>query len=112
MCTHLDDQGAKTHSEAANIILTQIEEKSDKGQLLLFLAGDFNSQQEDDAFLLLTSETSHMKDPRAMISFKTRYGHNDTFTGFGDDQPARVDYLLVHQNPFKWLVSTSPLLRM
>ncbi|KAL8775389.1 MAG: hypothetical protein Q9209_000397 [Squamulea sp. 1 TL-2023] len=105
MNTHLDHQGVKSRSEAAKIILRKIDEKTEKGQLPLFLAGDFNSQQEDDAYLTLTSESSPMKDLYAITPLKIRYGHDKTFTGFGDDEPTRIDFLFVNQKSHQWLAS-------
>ncbi|KAI4133358.1 MAG: hypothetical protein LQ338_000258 [Usnochroma carphineum] len=104
MNTHLDHQGAKSRLEAAKIILGQIGEKSQQGQQPVFLAGDFNSQQDDDAYSMLTNEASPMKDLYTLSSSERRYGHYYTFTGFGSDKPARIDFLFVNQKVHPWLV--------
>ncbi|KAL9586919.1 MAG: hypothetical protein Q9212_000591 [Teloschistes hypoglaucus] len=106
MNTHLDDQGATSRSEAANIILTKIEEKSQDGRLPLFLAGDFNSQRNDDAYLKLTGTTSSMEDVQEMWSIQEGdgYGHTYTFTGFADDARTIIDFLFLNQASCAWAV--------
>ncbi|KAI4151722.1 MAG: hypothetical protein L6R39_001964 [Caloplaca ligustica] len=104
MCTHLDDQGVESRLEAAKIILRQIGEKSQQGYLPVFLAGDFNSQEEEEAYLTLTNEASPMKDLHTLSSSERRYGHCYTFTGFGHEKPTRIDFLFVNQKAYPWLV--------
>ncbi|KAL8665011.1 MAG: hypothetical protein Q9202_002567 [Teloschistes flavicans] len=106
MNTHLDDQGVTSRSEAVNIILTKIEEKSQGGRLPLFLAGDFNSQRSDDAYLKLTSTASPMKDVRTLwpTSERDGYGHTYTFTGFADDTPTIIDFLFLNHAACAWSV--------
>ncbi|KAL8731448.1 MAG: hypothetical protein Q9166_003423 [cf. Caloplaca sp. 2 TL-2023] len=106
MNTHLDHQGAKSRLEAARIILRQIDKRSQQGRLPVFLAGDFNSQQDDDAYRVLTSEISPMEDLHALSSSEKHYGHEFTFTGFGDEEFTRIDFLFVNQKAIQWLVSS------
>ncbi|KAL8963429.1 MAG: hypothetical protein Q9193_000316 [Seirophora villosa] len=103
MSTHLDHQGPISRLEAAKIILGQIEEKSQHGHLPAFLAGDFNSQPEDDAYRMLTGEASPMRDLHTMASPEKRYGHYYTFTGFGHDKPTRIDFLFANGKTYPWL---------
>ncbi|KAL8723044.1 MAG: hypothetical protein Q9225_000586 [Loekoesia sp. 1 TL-2023] len=110
MSTHLDHQGAKSRREAAKIILKQIDEKSQQGQLPVFLAGDFNSQQDDDAYMILTNEVSPMKDLHTLSNSEQRYGHYHTFTGFGNDEPTRIDFLFVNHKVHPWLVHSYAVL--
>ncbi|KAL8707864.1 MAG: hypothetical protein Q9220_007148 [cf. Caloplaca sp. 1 TL-2023] len=104
MNTHLDHQGALSRYRAAEIILKRIDERSDSGNLPVFLAGDFNSQQSDDAYKLLASHSSPMKDLHTLSSPESRYGHQNTFTGFGDEKPTRIDFLFVNQSVRPWLI--------
>lgn len=103
MCTHLDHKGPKSRLESANIILREIGEKSEQGKLPVFLAGDFNSQQDDDAYRMLTNEASPMRDAREVASAK-QYGHYYTFTGFGRDKPTRIDFLFINRRSYSWAV--------
>ncbi|KAL8841467.1 MAG: hypothetical protein Q9170_000930 [Blastenia crenularia] len=110
MSTHLDHQGAKSRSEAAKIILKQIDQKSHQGRLPVFLAGDFNSQQDDDAYKILTNEDSTMKDLFTISDSEGKYGHYYTFTGFGKDETTRIDFLFVNQKVHSWLVKSYAVL--
>ncbi|KAI4289173.1 MAG: hypothetical protein L6R35_001561 [Caloplaca aegaea] len=103
MSTHLDHQGPKSRLEAAKIILGQVEEKTQQGHLPAFLAGDFNSQQDDDAYRMLTDGASPMQDLHTMVSPEKRYGHYYTFTGFGHDKPTKIDFLFINGKTYPWL---------
>ena len=104
MNTHLDDQGSKSRMEAAKLILAEVSAISNQGQLPVYLAGDFNSQPSDEAYLTVTSDTSPMKDLRNQISQEGQYGHYHTFTGFGSDEPTRIDFLFTNSRVYHWLV--------
>ncbi|KAL8953568.1 MAG: hypothetical protein Q9222_000563 [Ikaeria aurantiellina] len=104
MNTHLDHQGALSRYKAAQLILRKINETSSLGNLPVFLAGDFNSQQDDGAYKLLASHPSPMEDLHTLSSPNSRYGHHNTFTGFGDDEPTRIDFLFINQRAHPWLI--------
>lgn len=104
MSTHLDHRGAKSRLEAVKIILRQVDEKSQRGHLPVFLAGDFNSQPDDDAYQTLTNEASPMEDLHTLSCSEKTYGHYYTFTGFGHDKPTRIDFLFVNQKSYPWVV--------
>lgn len=102
MNTHLDDQGSESRLQAAKIILQQIASFSgqSKGQdtLPVFLAGDFNSEPNDEAYKTITSEESPMCDLQLLVPEDQRYGNLHTFTGF-DGNPAllsRIDFLFIN----------------
>lgn len=101
MNTHLDDQGSKSRYEGAKIILQEIKIHTDQGPgknpLSVFLAGDLNSEPNQEAYQLLNDPKSHVSDLRELIPPENRYGHDDTFTGFGyeDEQPKRIDFLFL-----------------
>lgn len=102
MNTHLDDQGPKSRLEAAKIIAQQISSESYEANhvdLPLFLAGDFNSETNMEAYCYL-KEHSPMADLHDLVTPNERYGHRDTFTGFGHENvpPVRIDFLFIRND--------------
>lgn len=100
MNTHLDDQGSESRFYAANIILREIEEMTDQGAgrdpLPVILAGDLNTGPDDEAYKILTSEKSSLLDARS-VDDAFHYGHDYTYTGFGDEneQKQLLDYVFL-----------------
>ena len=100
MNTHLDDQGSRSRLEAARIIRAKIHEyrQGQFGALIggTFLAGDLNSQEDQEAYLDFTG-SSDLQDTFKLVDPSRRYGNHDTFTGFGYEKepPARIDYVLI-----------------
>ncbi|KAJ5200588.1 Endonuclease/exonuclease/phosphatase [Penicillium cf. griseofulvum] len=98
MNTHLDDQGSQSRLEAARIILGKISEYSQNkfAKLIsgIFLTGDFNSEENQEAYQELTKS---LLDAFKEVESSRRYGNHITWTGFGyEDEPAsRIDYVLV-----------------
>lgn len=105
MNTHLDHRGAKSRLEAARLILREIGSWSSRrasiGHLPVFLSGDLNSPEDDDAYKLLNEDESPIHDLSDWIDPSDRYGNKDTFTGFGqDDLPHnRIDFLFLGPKP-------------
>lgn len=101
MNTHLDDQGSKSRFEAAHIILSKIcEYRSGKlGDTIsgVFVAGDFNSEEDQEAYTVLTGPESTLDDCGKVVDSAEHYGNRITWTGFGyEDEPAScLDYILV-----------------
>lgn len=101
MNTHLDDQGSRSRFEAAHIILNKIREyRNEKfGDVIsgVFLAGDFNSEETQEAYTVLTGPESMLVDSGKLVNSAEHYGNVITWTGFGfEDEPAsRIDYVLV-----------------
>ena len=99
--THLDDQGSRSRREAARIILDQIKEyrSGPYGDIIsgIFLAGDFNSEANQEAYIELTAAGSPLVDTHGLVKPEDRYGNQDTYTGFGyEGEPtSRIDYILV-----------------
>lgn len=110
MNTHLDHRGPKSRFEAANMILEQIGEKARHEDLPVLLAGDFNSPSDDSAYVRLTNKNSPMEDLYMLSPLKNRYGHYYTFTGFGNDEPMRIDFLFVNQKAHPWLIQNYAVL--
>lgn len=102
MNTHLDDQGSQSRLEAAKIILERVFHfmtKPDRSTAPpIFLAGDFNSEPDQEAYEAITSQGSPMCDLQYMISEDQRYGDQKTLTGFGHDRstPKRIDFLFLN----------------
>jgi endonuclease/exonuclease/phosphatase family metal-dependent hydrolase len=99
--THLDDQGIQSRSEAARIILRKIDEYLDgsyPGTISgVILTGDFNSQDTQEAYQVLTAADSPLVDSQKLTKPANRYGNEITWTGFGyAEKPLkRIDYVLL-----------------
>ncbi|KAF2195471.1 hypothetical protein K469DRAFT_722697 [Zopfia rhizophila CBS 207.26] len=86
MCTHLDDQGEKSRTESAKLILNTISNVTYGGNqdsLPVFLAGDLNSEPSGSAYQILTASSSSLQDINSLAPVK--YGHKNSFTGFQDN---------------------------
>ncbi|EEH44742.1 uncharacterized protein PADG_01031 [Paracoccidioides brasiliensis Pb18] len=102
MSTHLDDQGSTARYQAAKLILSQINAYLSQAQLArrningVFLAGDFNSEENQEAYIVLTGAESSLVDAHKEVEESLRYGSVNTYTGFGyeDEGPKRIDYVL------------------
>ncbi|KAF4223487.1 hypothetical protein CNMCM8980_001161 [Aspergillus fumigatiaffinis] len=101
MNTHLDDQGSQSRFEAAKIILQKIDEYQ-SGEFAtsiagVFLAGDFNSQETQEAYHVLTGSESSLVDTAKVVEENQHYGDYYTWTGFGYEgqDPTRIDYILM-----------------
>ncbi len=102
MNTHLDDQGSESRLKAANLILQQIavfsEETKGRETLPVFLAGDFNSTPDEEAYKTIISADSPICDLQLLVPENQRYGNLHTFTGFEGDrtQFLRIDFLFIN----------------
>ncbi|KAI8631725.1 endonuclease/exonuclease/phosphatase [Xylariaceae sp. FL1651] len=99
--THLDNAGSKSRAESVKIILAtmrRIHKKwSTRGaDLAVFLAGDFNSFPEQEAYVAI-KEDAWLRDLHDDIEPQKRYGNVITFTGFQPDkekdEQGRIDFL-------------------
>ncbi|PLB51238.1 hypothetical protein P170DRAFT_436303 [Aspergillus steynii IBT 23096] len=99
--THLDDQGSRSRYEAAHIILRKIQEyrAGPYGDQIngVFLTGDFNSEEEQEAYQVLTGPESGLADAGKQVDGAEHYGNQITWTGFGYEgqPPSRIDYILL-----------------
>lgn len=94
MNTHLDDQGSISRTNAAKMIITQAK----KAAFPVFLAGDFNSRPEEEAYSVLSGADSPVSDLRDSVPENARYGHENTYTGFEYEsgrEAKRIDFLFV-----------------
>ncbi|KAL4780153.1 Endonuclease/exonuclease/phosphatase [Aspergillus varians] len=99
--THLDDQGSRSRFEAAHIILRKIADyrAGRFGHIIsgVFLAGDLNSEETQEAHTVLTAPESPLLDSATLVDTADYYGNNTTWTGFGyeEQNPSRIDYILL-----------------
>lgn len=99
--THLDDQGSESRFHAAKIILKKIDEYLNgiyEGRISgVFLAGDLNSSEDQEAYRALTTSSSPLYDTQKLETIESHYGNELTFTGFGyEDEPqTRIDYVML-----------------
>ncbi len=99
MDTHLDDQGRISRAESAKMILKLVERftmsQYSESPLPCFLAGDFNSPPDDEAYQIMVSKDSNMVDVSGCISHSNQYGHQMTYTSFREEgsTPSRIDFI-------------------
>jgi endonuclease/exonuclease/phosphatase family metal-dependent hydrolase len=93
--THFDDQGKISRKESAQLLENLLQAEWElSGYDASFLAGDFNSNPEGEAYQLLTSPESCMVDVCDLVPKEKRYGNDITFTGFSDEsKPDRIDFI-------------------
>lgn len=103
--THLDDQGSRSRYEAAHLILRTIRRyrEGEHGDRIagVFLTGDFNSEEHQEAYQVLTGSQSGLADAGKLVDAAQHYGNQITWTGFGyeGEPPSRIDYLLLQSSP-------------
>jgi endonuclease/exonuclease/phosphatase family metal-dependent hydrolase len=114
MNTHLDDQSSAAREFAGKAIQTQVERYTNAASLnsdtgpggcAVFVAGDFNSQAGEEAYQIMTAAGSETYDLRTKVREHARYGHENTFTGFGHDTPTRIDFLFLNKAQGHWSVA-------
>lgn len=104
MNTHLDDQGSRARSEAAHLILRRIREyqQGDWGGVIernIFVTGDLNSDEHEEAYQVFTAAQSPLLDTRMEAAGTKQYGDRITWTGFGHEPepPSRLDYVFTYR---------------
>ena len=111
-CTHLDNVGSESREKSVGIILETIERVRREWAVdpsfgykdssmrnyrpAVFLAGDFNSQPDQEAYLAMEA-SNLMSDLHKYVNPSRRYGDMITFTGFSRDQDpedrGRIDFI-------------------
>ncbi|KAK7533170.1 endonuclease/exonuclease/phosphatase [Phyllosticta citribraziliensis] len=99
--THLDNAGSTARLKSAELITSFVKKYlaklGPKGEIPVFLTGDFNSETNEEAYKYFTSPQSVLYDARDKVSPEKRYGNNFTYTGFRDPDndapPARIDFV-------------------
>ncbi|ORY13294.1 hypothetical protein BCR34DRAFT_481188 [Clohesyomyces aquaticus] len=81
MCTHLDDQGEKSRSESAKLILKVVDQvtaspSSGTDPLPVFLGGDLNSELSGSAYQILNAKNSTLQNVADLAGVK--YGDKNT----------------------------------
>ena len=90
---HLDHVGRKARTESARLVLSRIRSLAPKGAAVI-LTGDFNVDQNDEIYTLLTS-SSLLRDSYAIA--ERRLAPNGTFNAFDTElkTPSRIDHIFV-----------------
>lgn len=98
--THFDHVGKKARNESAKLLLEKI--KAIAGKSPVVITGDFNCDDKDDPYEILTKESERDKLTDALkISRKVHHGPMKTFagnfmsTGLED---RRIDYIFIKNN--------------
>ncbi|KAI5294374.1 hypothetical protein KEM52_004155 [Ascosphaera acerosa] len=99
MTTHLDDQGSTARREGAKLILKTIADYRASGKYgseiaAFFLAGDFNSRDDQEAYQVFSSDDSSLVDAHNLLPAQRRHGDEITWTGFGheNEDSKRIDF--------------------
>ncbi|KAJ9625676.1 hypothetical protein H2203_004435 [Taxawa tesnikishii (nom. ined.)] len=108
MNTHLDDQGVVARQEAAKLIIEEANSWTGyqrwPASLPVFLAGDLNSTEQEDAYCILNSENSPLQDTRELSN--SQYGYEYTWTGFdgkgGKEGLKRIDFIFCGHRKANW----------
>lgn len=94
--THLDNVGSVSRLRSVPIILDTLRHVARFFSAPVFLAGDFNSQPDQEAYQALKN-SGYMTDLMDSIPSIDRYGEEDTFTGFDPDkekdEQGRIDFI-------------------
>ena len=103
--THFDNMGETARMESARLLLRMIREIAGGGPVIV--TGDFNFNEKDSNYRILTSETAErpgLADTRR-LSVAPPYGSNHTFNVFSQNVAAgaRIDFIFVR--------NTGPVLR-
>ncbi|KAF2268451.1 hypothetical protein CC78DRAFT_529900 [Lojkania enalia] len=97
MCTHFDDQGQISRLESAKLVLKTVDEVTQEAnstsQLPVFLAGDLNSEPDQEAYRTLNAANSSLGDVEEFEG--VRYGNTNTFTGFEEKSKSKIDFVFI-----------------
>jgi endonuclease/exonuclease/phosphatase family metal-dependent hydrolase len=87
--THFDHQGEVARKKSAELILFEIQkERALYPFIPIFLLGDLNSPETDDAYQILGAGMSDLREINS-----AKWGHTNTFTGFDGRDLKRIDYI-------------------
>ncbi|KAH7409964.1 Endonuclease/exonuclease/phosphatase [Phaeosphaeria sp. MPI-PUGE-AT-0046c] len=104
MCTHFDNAGAVSRRESAKILSKLVDAESAMNGSIVpyFLGGDLNSEMSGEAYQMLNSKNSPLRDAREVAGWKQ--GNQYTFTGFKDEKDV-IDFVFVGpRNGSEWSV--------
>ncbi|TKX21614.1 hypothetical protein C1H76_6110 [Elsinoe australis] len=108
--THLDNAGTVARKEGSKLLVNTVNSyvrgnaNATYGPLPVFLAGDMNSRQDQEAYGVLTGADSPLADVKAIVPPGSVYGYNETFTGFTGNGEGRIDYVFATQTlPNDWI---------
>ncbi|KAF2671078.1 hypothetical protein BT63DRAFT_423332 [Microthyrium microscopicum] len=107
MNTHYDDQGSIARYQSSLLILREVTRwKYQYPSSPIFLAGDFNSERWDEPIEVIDRNRIVLKFAGA--PWGQEYGDNNTFTGFGFDEPKKIDWIFLSYQ--SWEVDTYAVL--
>jgi endonuclease/exonuclease/phosphatase family metal-dependent hydrolase len=102
MNTHFDHQGVTARAMSAKLMVKLVQEhqgiKGSSAVMPVLLAGDFNSTPDDEAYQIVTDPGSILIDISNSIAKEKRYGHQMTFTSFGEFPPSIIDFIFSNKN--------------
>lgn len=99
LCTHFDNVGTVSRRESAKIILqiignlTSTANSTAVASLPVFVAGDLNSEPDGEAYQILNSDESSLRDAKELAQWT--YGNQFTFTGFDDVDLSIIDFVFL-----------------
>lgn len=97
LCTHFDNDGQLSRRESARLIERVVDDAisvpGTKAKLPVFLAGDLNSEPDGEAYRILNGRDSRLVDAKGLSAW--RYGDEETYTGFGEDELSVIDYVFL-----------------
>lgn len=100
MNTHLDNSGKISRRESAKILLEVKDKLREEWNVdAVAMAGDLNSETDGEAYLTLTHESSGLVDAKYCVKDHSRYGDQNTFSGFGPhgdgEKAKRIDFVFL-----------------
>lgn len=90
---HMDHIGVTARKESAKLVLAKVREMQEQGRAVV-LTGDFNVDQHDEAYSLLT-ESGTLRD--TYVHARIRFAENGTFVDYKQNllTESRIDHVFV-----------------
>jgi endonuclease/exonuclease/phosphatase family metal-dependent hydrolase len=97
--THFDHKGEIARRESAKLLIAKVQEISNN--LPSIILGDFNSNLEDEPYLLLNQAFKNTKN----LSLTKHFGPNSTFNGFDskEQKDREIDHIFCNNSAVKIL---------
>lgn len=95
--THLDHLGTTARRESAHLLSRFAREWNIGEASPVFIAGDFNSKPDEEAYRIMTAPGSGLHDVSDFVPVSSRHGNRLTYTTFGepDEVSGFLDYIFV-----------------
>lgn len=102
--THFDNVGSRARAESAKLLIKfakewGAEDGTRAPPSAVLVAGDFNSEPDDEAYKVMTASGSGMSDIADLVPDDEHYGNSPTYTSFGEpnETPLRIDFLFIQE---------------